>query len=137
MKIINKTRLIVIKDSKILVLENLGVPKKLTLAGGTTKKKETIEQSVIREVKEEINLNIHYSDLSYFCSLSKKTSTSILVKHFYVSKKVIYNFNVVELDKFKAVYWLDWSSAVKFMDKLDKKAITLYFKAVSHKLCKF
>ncbi len=131
MKIINKTRLLIIKDTKILVLENLGVPKKITLAGGTTKKKETIEQSVIREVKEEINLNIHYSDLSYFYSLSKRTGANILAKHFYICNKIICNFNIVELDKFKAVYWLDWSSALKYMDKLDKKAVKLYFKSIN------
>ena len=128
MKIINKTRLLAIRDTKILVLENVGKPIRLTLAGGVAKKKETLEESLKRETAEEIGLKINLTDLAFFYSSPKVIDDKIIVKHFYVSLHVSDLFKVIEKEKFKAVYWIEWQDAIRYMDKQDKKAVKEYFK---------
>lgn len=128
MKIINKTRLLAIRDTKILVLENVGEFIKLTLAGGIAKKKETLEESLKRETKEEIGLKINLTDLAYFNSFTKVIDGKIILKHFYVSLNASDRFKVVEKEKFKAAYWMEWKDAIQYMDKQDKKAVKDYFK---------
>ena len=128
MKIINKTRLLAIRETKILVLENVGEFIKLTLAGGIAKKKETLEQSLIRETFEEIGLEINQIGLTFLSSSSKVIDDKIIVKHFYIYLNANDSFKVIEKEKFNAVYWMEWKAAIQYMDKQDKKAVKEYFK---------
>ena len=68
LKKIDKSRLIAIKNDQILVLEKIGNKKKYSLAGGVKKKKETDNQSLIRETFEEIGLQLKKKELTYFLS---------------------------------------------------------------------
>jgi ADP-ribose pyrophosphatase YjhB (NUDIX family) len=127
MKIINKTRLLAIRKTKLLVLENIKTPIQFTLVGGVARKRETLEDSLIRETIEEIDLKIQRSALSFFYALSKPTAHKIIVKHYYTCFKVDNSFKIKETEKFKDVYWLEWKEAIKHMDKLDKIAVKRYF----------
>lgn len=71
---IDKSRLIAIKNDKILVLEKIGEKKKFSLAGGVKKKKETDIKSLIRETFEEIGLRLKKKELTYF--LSRKNNNT-------------------------------------------------------------
>lgn len=127
MKIINKTRLLAIKDTKILVLENVSEFMKLTLAGGVVKKKETLAQSLIRETAEEIGLKLNQTELVFLNSYSKVIDNKIIVKHYFVLLNANNLFKVIEKEKFKAVYWMEWKDTIQYMDKQDRKAVKKYF----------
>jgi len=125
---IDKSRLIAIKNDKILVLEKIGEKKKYSLAGGVKKKKETDIQSLIREAFEEIGLKLKKKDLTYF--LSRKSASKQkqeIYKHYFITIKPVKNIEVLEINKFKKVLWIPWYDALEYLDKDDRSAITLYF----------
>jgi len=125
---IDKSRLIAIKNDQILVLEKIGEKKKYSLAGGVKKKKETDSQSLIRETFEEIGVRLKKKELTYF--LSRKTinnKNQDIYKHYFITNKLIKNIKVLELHKFKKVFWIYWYDALEYLDKDDRSAITLYF----------
>ena len=125
---IDKSRLIAIKNDKILVLEKIGEKKKYSLAGGVKKKKETDIKSLIRETFEEIGLRLKKKELTYF--LSRKNTNKEkqeIYKHYFITIKPIKNIEVLELHKFKKVLWTPWYNALEYLDKDDRSAITLYF----------
>jgi 8-oxo-dGTP diphosphatase len=126
-KVINKTRLLAIKDNSILVMEKVGTPIKLCFPGGIAKKKETLKESLVRETKEEIGFKININDLKFFKSKSKTIDNTIVVKHFYKLKTNSDAFKVIEIEKFKAVYWIKWKDAIQYLDKEDRKVTKEYF----------
>ena len=125
---IDKSRLIAIKNDKILVLEKIGEKKKYSLAGGVKKKKETDIQSLIREAFEEIGLKLKKKELTYFLSRkNNNTKKKEIYKHYFITNTSIKNIEVLEPHKFKKVLWVSWYDALEYLDKDDRSAITLYF----------
>ena len=128
LKKIDKSRLIAIKNDKILVLEKIGEKKKYSLAGGVKKKKETDIQSLIRETFEEIGLKLKKKELTYFLSRkNNNTKKKEIYKHYFITNTSIKNIEVLEPHKFKKVLWVSWYDALEYLDKDDRSAITLYF----------
>ncbi|WP_299684840.1 NUDIX domain-containing protein [uncultured Dokdonia sp.] len=129
MKKIDKSRLIAIQGDKILVLEKVGSKKKYSLAGGIKKKKETTINSLVREIYEEIGVDLSIEDLTYF--LSKKDSRNKnqqeISKHYYITEKAIEKIQNLEPHKFKNVLWIFWYDTLEYLDKEDRTAVTLYF----------
>jgi 8-oxo-dGTP diphosphatase len=125
---IDKSRLIAIKNDKILVLEKVGNKKKYSLTGGIKKKKETDNQSLIRETFEEIGLRLKKKELTYFLSRkNNNTKKKEIYKHYFITNTSIKNIEVLEPHKFKKVLWVSWYDALEYLDKDDRSAITLYF----------
>ena len=125
---IDKSRLIAIKNDKILVLEKIGEKKKFSLAGGVKKKKETDIKSLIRETFEEIGLRLKKKELTYFLSRkNNNTKKKEIYKHYFITNTSIKNIEVLEPHKFKKVLWVSWYDALEYLDKDDRSAITLYF----------
>lgn len=125
---VDKSRLIAIKNDKILVLKKIGEKKKFSLAGGVKKKKETDIQSLIRETFEEIGLRLKKKELTYFLSRkNNNTKKKEIYKHYFITNTSIKNIEVLEPHKFKKVLWVPWYDALEYLDKDDRSAITLYF----------
>ena len=125
---VDKSRLIAIKNDKILVLEKIGEKKKFSLAGGVKKKKETDIKSLIRETFEEIGLRLKKKELTYFLSRkNNNTKKKEIYKHYFITNTSIKNIEVLEPHKFKKVLWVPWYDALEYLDKDDRSAITLYF----------
>jgi len=125
---VDKSRLIAIKNDKILVLEKIGEKKKYSLAGGVKKKKETDNKSLIRETFEEIGLRLKKKELTYFLSRkNNNTKKKEIYKHYFITNTSIKNIEVLEPHKFKKVLWVSWYDALEYLDKDDRSAITLYF----------
>ena len=125
---VDKSRLIAIKNDKILVLEKIGEKKKFSLAGGVKKKKETDIKSLIRETFEEIGLRLKKKELTYFLSRkNNNTKKKEIYKHYFITNTSIKNIEVLEPHKFKKVLWVSWYDALEYLDKDDRSAITLYF----------
>jgi 8-oxo-dGTP diphosphatase len=125
---VDKSRLIAIKNDKILVLKKIGEKKKFSLAGGVKKKKETDIKSLIRETFEEIGLRLKKKELTYFLSRkNNNTKKKEIYKHYFITNTSIKNIEVLEPHKFKKVLWVSWYDALEYLDKDDRSAITLYF----------
>jgi len=125
---IDKSRLIAIKNDKILVLEKIGEKKKNSLDGGVKKKKETDIQTLKRETFEEIGLKLKKKELTYFLSRkNNNTKKKEIYKHYFITNTSIKNIEVLEPHKFKKVLWVSWYDALEYLDKDDRSAITLYF----------
>ncbi|MFA6307359.1 MAG: NUDIX domain-containing protein [Patescibacteria group bacterium] len=64
MKYHKRAAVIIIKDNKILLMHRLKNDREYyTIPGGTLEDEETIEQTAIREIKEETGLDISLSEL--------------------------------------------------------------------------
>ncbi len=133
-KSINKSRLLAIQDSTLLVLEKVGPNKQYTLPGGVQKKWETGCHALIRETEEEIGVELNVKELSYF--LTKRNITKDrreVFKHYFVTIKKIKNLHLLEPEKFKSILWIHWHEAVQYLDKEDRKAVKKYFKTTEVK----
>ncbi|MDG1378853.1 MAG: NUDIX hydrolase [Flavobacteriaceae bacterium] len=125
---VDKSRLIAIKNDKILVLEKISEKKRFSLAGGVKKKKETDIKSLIRETFEEIGLRLKKKELTYFLSRkNNNTKKKEIYKHYFITNTSIKNIEVLEPHKFKKVLWVPWYDALEYLDNDDRSAITLYF----------
>ncbi|WP_420573648.1 NUDIX hydrolase [Kordia sp.] len=129
MKIIEKTRLLAVNKDQLLVIEKKDISKKLTLAGGVKKRKESLEASLVRETKEEIGLHVDSKTLVHVISKVKNKQVITIIKHHFVTTVKTNLFKVVETEKFQDVYWCYWEDALPFLDKEDKNAVKKYFKS--------
>lgn len=128
MKKNDKSRLIALKDDKILVLEKIAAEKRYTLAGGLKKRNESYKESLIRETFEEIGCHLKKKNLTYFISRkSIDKDGNIVYKHYYYTTKKIKKTTNLEPHKFKNILWVSWQEALNYLDKEDRIAVSLYF----------
>jgi len=64
---IRVTGILIENDSLLLLNQNTETERNWSLPGGKVETKETLEQSLIREMKEETGLDISIGDLLYIC----------------------------------------------------------------------
>ncbi len=123
----HKSRLLAFKGEHLLVLEKIGLKKQYTFPGGIQKKRETDCDALIREVEEEIDLQLNRKDLTYFISRRNITKDKREVyKHYFVTTKDIENIDLLEPEKFKRALWIPWYQALEYLDKEDRSAVILY-----------
>ncbi|NJB35260.1 MULTISPECIES: NUDIX domain-containing protein [Flavobacteriaceae] len=128
MKKIFKSRLVAIKDQKVLVMRKVGKRKQYTLPGGIRKKNETYIEALMRETAEEIALQLQEDALELFFTFIEKSKEVTYSKKYYYSKIEEKPIAVIETHKFTETLWLDYKEAIEYMDKTDRKAIKTYFK---------
>ncbi|PCE62992.1 NUDIX hydrolase [Sediminicola luteus] len=128
LKIVDKSRLIAIKKGKVLVLEKRGPRKRYSLPGGVTKKKESKEGSLVREVKEEVGISLLMEKVDFFLTrIDPKKNKIKTYKHYYVALSPKGEPKVLEPHKFKGVHWITWYECLDFLDREDRSAVALYF----------
>ncbi|GAB5472252.1 MAG: hypothetical protein Mars2KO_03510 [Maribacter sp.] len=132
MKVIHKTRLLAVNGKQLLVIEKIGEMKKLTLPGGIQKKKETLVESLVRETAEEIGLTVNPKHTIHLTSTSLKSKAEI-TKHHFLLHINSNDFCVIEIEKFKDVYWMHWKKTLDYLDKEDRNAVKKYFKHLKKK----
>lgn len=123
-----KSRLVAVHKTTVLVLKKAGPPLRYTLPGGSKKKKESKEQALIREVAEEVGVNLAAGQAQLYLSQTKKGRGRLRCKHYFVVYLHPQAVEVKEKHKFDAACWLPWQQAVACMDKADKRAVKHYFK---------
>ncbi|WP_431123452.1 NUDIX domain-containing protein [Flagellimonas flava] len=126
-----KSRLLAIHQSKVMVLQKVGKKRKYTLPGGIKKNSETEIQALIRETKEEIELDIVDLNCTFFLSLVKSSTEEFINRNYYYIHMEPMAINVKEKEKFKKVLWLNWKKALEHMDRSDQLAVKTYFKNVA------
>jgi 8-oxo-dGTP pyrophosphatase MutT (NUDIX family) len=65
MKKILKVALALIRDDKVLMAKNFGIDKYF-IPGGKIEKNESEEEALIREIKEELNVDLTKDSIRYF-----------------------------------------------------------------------
>lgn len=127
LKNINKSRLIATHEQSLLVLEKKGDTKRYTLPGGITKKGENDFRALLREVKEETDLNLEEKKLTYFVSVKNRKKKENICKNYFIHQGHIEEFSNLEPNKFKRIFWISWKDALNYLDQEDGKAVALYF----------
>lgn len=133
MKKIVKSRLLAVSGTKVMVLKKVGKPIRYTLPGGIKKRKETEEEALVRETREEIALKLIEEQIQFYLYHIRRTETEIINKNYYYTILKPSKIKVLEKHKFETVLWLNWKKAVEFMDKSDSMAIKAYFKNIGRK----
>ena len=94
MKIIDKIALIYLKDGKILATLSKGKDK-YYMPGGKREEGETNEQTLIRECKEELNVNIKKDTIKYYGTFEAQAHGKIegtIVKNKNRGRYAIYSY---------------------------------------------
>lgn len=133
MKRVVKSRLVALHKNKVLVLQKVGRPLRYTLPGGVKKKKETEEETLIREVGEEIKLRLAPGEVQFYLSHIKKGKVMPVIRNYFLIQLQPSVIKVKEKHKFEAAFWVDWKEALPFMDQSDRLAVRSYFKSFGRK----
>ena len=123
-----KSRLLAVSGTKVLVLEKVGKSLRYTLRGGVKKRKETEQQTLIRETAEEIELQLIEEQVYFYMSHINKMETEVVIKNYYHAHFELSKIKVLEKHKFQSALWLNWKKAIGYMDKSDRLAVKAYFK---------
>lgn len=107
---------IILNKNGQILLQNSSVINRWMLPGGCQELGETFEDTIIREVKEETNLDIYKDDLNLVSIVSGSVR-----KHKYLNGDVVFNNTVLyEVKKYEGnLIATDESKELKFFD-LDK-----------------
>lgn len=120
------------KDKTLLMKRwNTGyMDGKWALVSGHVESEESLKQALIREVEEEIGLNIRESDLSYICGIRSKENNNYINFYFLINN---FDGNIVnkEPNKCKVLKWFAINELPNNMIMNDKKAINNMLNAVS------
>ncbi len=117
-----KSRLLVLDPPFVLAFKKIGEDRH-SLIGGTVEKGETPLEALIREVKEESDIDIEAEDV---VDLGAKFMTKNTVEHqrnYYQLKNIKHDFKLIETNKFERLEWVDFYISKKTFKKLDQKAI--------------
>lgn len=122
-----KSRLLVLEYPFVLALKKRKIDR-YSLVGGTIEKKETPEETLIRETHEEVGIKISINDLKFVETISYCKKGTTFERYYYTLKSLKWNFKVKEPEKFDAVEWIDFYENKSKLKKSDRKVIQKIFK---------
>lgn len=107
---------IIIKDRKVLLLSNKKHGKvRLEPPGGKVHKGEGIEESVVREAKEELGIKVGY--LRFLGSYGTDSPEGDFMVHMYLCDIVSGEPKVLEEDKFSGFGWYGYEDLLRLKCK--------------------
>ena len=123
-----KTKIIIYKNDKILVLEKNAPKKRYVLPGGFLKKKEEPVICLLREVMEETNVLLNTKHIKVIDTINAiNHQNKLLKKHYYNYKCTDEDFLNIEIEKFKAIKWVSYKSAARYTNESDTIVIQHFF----------
>ena len=126
-----KSKLLIVEDSSVLVLQKKTEKKRFVLAGGFLKKKESPEDALIREVYEETGVRLIKKNFKYYASNTVIDSEKrALTRHYFLLNENGQKFENKEPDKFKSLKWVKWTKVIKFINPSDKNTIERLFNSI-------
>lgn len=120
------TQLLLIQDNKVLLMKrkNTGYEDgKYGSIGGHLEKNEDFKSSLIREAKEEININLKRQNLEFVCMIHSKGITDNYVNFFFTCNKYSGNINNNEVNKCSELKWFDLDNLPTNIIEIEKRAI--------------
>jgi ADP-ribose pyrophosphatase YjhB (NUDIX family) len=128
----HKSKLLIIEDSSVLVLQKKKDKKRFVLAGGFLKKGESPEEGLFREVSEETGVNLTMDNIKYYASNTLVDHTkNTLTRHYFLLITRGQKFKNKEPNKFKSLKWVKWTKAIKFINPSDKNVIERLFNSIA------
>ena len=116
-------KLIVFDGTQLLLLKKKTNKLRFSLLGGGVKKKETPEEAVLREAKEEGNIEIGSQELTKVKSIVNTNSIEgTTVYHYYLINRVE-SFELLEVHKFDALEWVEYNYGLAKLKPRDRKVI--------------
>ncbi len=127
----HKSKLLIVEDTSILVLQKKEEKKRFVLAGGFLKKRESPEEGLIREVYEETGVRLIKNNFKYYASNTVIDSEKrALTRHYFLLTENGQKFENREPNKFKSLKWVKWTKAIKFINPADKNTIERLFNSI-------
>lgn len=124
MKKITKSRLIVMRNNKLLVLKRNTPKLRYSLIGGIIKKSESSKEGLIREAKEEANVVLKKNDIRFIYGHTYIKEAVLVKKKYYLLKQLNgYNFQLNETHKFDDLVWVNILEAIKYMRNKERNLI--------------
>ena len=120
MKEIDKIALIETKEGKVLSTRSKG-KNKYYIPGGKREKGETDEQTLIREIQEELNVQIKTDSIEYvgtFIAQSDGAKKGIMVKM--TCYKAAYEGKITPSSEIEEIRWLNYKD-LGIISEVDKK----------------
>ncbi len=121
-----KSRLIVINQTKTLLLKKLGEPVLYSLVGGFVEEGETPREGLIREAFEEIGMKITVDELFLLSKLKGKKNPE-LTKYYYLLSDCTKSFELKEVHKFDSIVWMNLEDALLNLKGTDKHIFKKHF----------
>ncbi len=121
-----KSRLIVINQTKTLLLKKLGSPDQYSLVGGFVEDGETPREGLIREAFEEIGMKIEVDELFLLSKLKGKKNPE-LIKYYYLLSDCTKSFELKEIHKFEAIVWVNLEDALLNLKGTDRAIFRKHF----------
>lgn len=119
-------QLLLIQDNEILLMKrkNTGYEDgKYGSIGGHLEKDEDFKDSLIRETKEEINIDLKKEDLTFVCMIHGKDLTDNYVSIFFSCDKYSGDIKNNEIDKCSELKWFKLDSLPPNIIQIEKNAI--------------
>ncbi|MFT7251558.1 MAG: 8-oxo-dGTP diphosphatase [Flavobacterium sp.] len=119
MKEIDKIALIILKNGKILSTKSIGKDK-YYIPGGKREKNETDHQTLIREIKEELSVDILHETINYvgtFIAQSDGANQGVNVKM--TCYKADYTGVLKNNNEIEEIKWLDYNN-LDIISEVDK-----------------
>lgn len=125
MRVVSK--LIVFNGTELLLLKKKSSETKYALLGGGVKKSETPEEAVIREAKEEGNINLDLKELQFVSAkIDLKNKNGLVIYYYGINNNK--EFKLLEPHKFESLEWVDYHLGLSKMKKKNRKIIKEYIK---------
>ncbi len=126
-----KSKLLIVEDASILVLQKKEEKKRFVLAGGFLKKGESPEEGLIREVYEETGVRLIKKNFKYYASNTViDREKRALTRHYFLLTENGQKFENREPNKFKSLKWVKWTKVIKFINPSDKNTIERLFNSI-------
>ncbi len=123
MRVISK--LIVFNGTQLLVLKKKSSVTKYSLLGGGVKKRESPVEAVIRESREEGDLDIGNYKLQLFKANIYIEKKEVYVIYYYIVNAVK-KYKLLEPHKFESLDWVELNFALPKLKKRDRNIIIDY-----------
>lgn len=126
----NEVAIFIINEKKQVLLEKRSAnkrfdPNKWALCAGHVDSKESLENAALRELKEEVGLNISITDLKPFAEkeLSKKEKNSHITHFFYVKSNLKENEFVIQKEELSEVKWFFLDDVIDMIKSHDETIV--------------
>lgn len=121
-----KSRLLVLKYPFVLAFK-----KKETglysLIGGNIEPSENASEALIRESKEEANININTNDFTFIGTTKYQKQEVLHERNYYLLKDNNRKFKLKEVEKFDTLEWIDFYDNQRRFKNSDRKIIQKIF----------
>ena len=122
-----KSRLLVLKHPFVLAFKKKGTGL-YSLIGGNIEPFESASEALIRESKEEADINLNVNDFTFIGTTKYQKQEVLHERNYYLLKDNNRKFKLKEVEKFDTLEWIDFYDNQRRFKSSDRKVIEKVFK---------